>query len=325
LQSSPGRTVGGLDLATRLADPREFGAFVVWNTNPVASAADSRALKAALAREDLFTVAIDLFMTDTARYADIVLPAASFLEFDDLTAGYFNLALGVQAGVVDPPGDALPNQALFRRLAASLGLAEPALFETDAAIIEQLLQQVGWQRGFDALREQGEIRDRDAPFIAFADLVFDTPSGRIEVASASAEAMGLDRVPHADVDPLPAEGYVRLLSPASEWRLNDSYANDPRLKRRSAPAEITLHPDDARRFGIADGQPVTVGNHGGELTLTARVSDVVLPGTAMSYKGRWPSLSAGGDNLNLLYDGKKSDIGESSTVHGIEVTVVPAG
>ena len=204
LQSSPGRTVGGLDLATRLADPQEFGAFVVWNTNPVASAADSRALKAALAREDLFTVAIDLFMTDTARYADIVLPAASFLEFDDLTAGYFNLALGVQAGVVDPPGDALPNQVLFRRLAASLGLAEPALFETDAAIIEQLLQQVGWQRGFDALREQGEIRDRDAPFIAFADLVFDTPSGRIEVASASAEAMGLDRVPHADVDPLPA-------------------------------------------------------------------------------------------------------------------------
>ena len=325
LQSSPGRTVGGLDLATRLADPQEFGAFVVWNTNPVASAADSRALKAALAREDLFTVAIDLFMTDTARYADIVLPAASFLEFDDLTAGYFNLALGVQAGVVDPPGDALPNQVLFRRLAASLGLAEPALFETDAAIIEQLLQQVGWQRGFDALREQGEIRDRDAPFIAFADLVFDTPSGRIEVASASAEAMGLDRVPHADADPLPAEGYVRLLSPASEWRLNDSYANDPRLKRRSAPAEITLHPDDARRFGIADGQPVMVGNDGGELTLTARVSDVVLPGTAMSYKGRWPSLSAGGDNLNLLYDGKKSDIGESSTVHGIEVTVVPAG
>jgi anaerobic selenocysteine-containing dehydrogenase len=115
------------------------------------------------------------------------------------------------------------------------------------------------------------------------------------------------------------------LSPASEWRLNDSYANDPRLKRRSAPAEITLHPDDARRFGVDDGQPVTVGNDGGELTLTARVSDEVLPGTAMSYKGRWPSLSAGGDNLNLLYDGRKSDIGESSTVHGIEVTVVPAG
>ena len=157
LRSSPGRTVGGLDLATRLADPQEFGAFVVWNTNPVASAADSRALKAALAREDLFTVAIDLFMTDTARYADIVLPAASFLEFDDLTAGYFNLALGVQAGVADPPGDALPNQAIFRRLAASLGLAEPALFETDAAIIEQLLQQAGWQHGFDALREEGEI------------------------------------------------------------------------------------------------------------------------------------------------------------------------
>ena len=325
LRKSAGRTVGGLDLAVRLADPGEFGAFVVWNTNPVASAADSALLQAALARDDLYTVVIDLFLTDTARYADIVLPAASFLEFDDLTAGYFNLALGVQARVVDPPGDALPNQAIFRRLARSMGMDEPKLFETDAAIIEELLQQAGWTGGFAALKEAGEFRDGDAPHIAFADRTFATPSGRIEVASASAEAIGLERVPDASVDSAPAAGQVRLLSPASEWRLNDSYANDPRLRRRSSPAEITLHPDDARRFGVDDGQAVRVRNHRGELTLTARVADVDPRGTAVSYKGRWPSLEAGGNNLNLLYDGAKSDIGESSTVHSIEVTVAPAG
>jgi anaerobic selenocysteine-containing dehydrogenase len=137
--------------------------------------------------------------------------------------------------------------------------------------------------------------------------------------------MGLDRVPDAGVDPAPSAGRVRLLSPASRWRLNDSYANDPRLRRRSSPPEITLHPDDAERFGVSEGQVVRVGNRGGELMLTARIADDVLPGTAISYKGRWPSLEAEGHNLNLLYDGAKSDIGESSTVHSIEVTVAPAG
>jgi anaerobic selenocysteine-containing dehydrogenase len=325
LRQSPGRTVGGLDLATRLADADEFGAFMVWNTNPVASAADSALLQTALGREDLFTVAIDLFLTDTARYADIVLPAASFLEFDDLTAGYFNLALGAQTKVIDPPGDALPNQALFRRLAASMVLDEPQLFETDAAIVDELLRQAGWTGDFAALKSVGEMRGGDDPYIAFDDHAFPTPSGRIEVASASAEAMGLDRVPDAGVDPAPAAGRVRLLSPASRWRLNDSYANDPRLRRRSSPPEITLHPDDAERFGVGEGQVVRVGNRGGELMLTARIADDVLPGTAISYKGRWPSLEAEGHNLNLLYDGAKSDIGESSTVHSIEVTVAPAG
>lgn len=325
LRHKQGRTVGALDLATELADPQGFGAFLVWNTNPVASAADSRALKAALSRDDLFTVAIDLFLTDTARYADIVLPAASFLEFDDITAGYFNLALGVQTRAADAAGDALPNQEIFRRLATAMGREEPALFEPDASIIEALLEQAGYPGGFDALREAGEWRFGDEPDIAFADLVFATPSGRIEVASAQAESMGLSRVPDAEVDAPPEAGRLRLLSPASEWRLNDSYANDPRLMRRASPAEITLNPADAGRLGIESGQTVSVSNAQGELRLTAIVSDVVLPGTAMSYKGRWPQLESGGDNLNLLYDGAKNDLGESSAVHGIEVSVAPAG
>ncbi len=323
LRKQSGRTVRALDLAAELADPEGYGAFLVWNTNPVASAADSRALKAALSRDDLFVVAIDLFLTDTARYADIVLPAASFLEFDDVTAGYFNLALGAQSRATEAPGDALPNQEIFRRLASAMDLDEPALFETDEVLIDALLDQAGYTGGFAALKDAGEWRFGDAPDIAFADLVFDTPSGRIEVASAQAEAMGLPRVPDAGVDSPPAAGRLRLLSPASEWRLNDSYANDPRLMRRSASAEITLNPEDAGRLGIEPGQTVSVSNALGELHLTAIVSDVVLPGTAMSYKGRWPQLEPGGDNLNLLYDGAKNDLGESSAVHGIEVAVAP--
>ena len=99
--------------------------------------------------------------------------------------------------MVDPPGDAVPNQAIFRRLAAAMGLDEPALFETDETIIGKLLEQAGWKRGFDGFCEVGEFRHDDAPYVAFSDLEFGTPSGRIEVASASAESSGLGRVPDA--------------------------------------------------------------------------------------------------------------------------------
>jgi anaerobic selenocysteine-containing dehydrogenase len=207
-----------------------------------------------------------------------------------------------------------------------MGLDAPALYEPDEAVLAELLRQVGYAGTFDDLRETGTIFvNGDEPVIAFEDLGFATPSGRIEIASEKAESMGLPRVPVATVDAPPAEGWLRLLSPASEWRLNDSYANDPRLRKRSSPAEIHLHPEDAARFGIAAGQPVSVGNDAGVLTLTAVVSDVVQPGTALSYKGRWPSLEAGGNNLNLLYDGAPNDMGESTAVHGVEVRVAPVG
>lgn len=326
LRSEPGKVVGALELAERLGDPDEFAAFVVWNTNPLASAADPVALRKALGRKSLFTVAIELFMTDTARYADIVLPAASFLEFDDLVAGYFNYAIGIQAKAREPLGEALPNQTIFRRLSRAMGLDAPALHEPDEDVLAELLRQVGYPGTFDDLRVDGTIFvNGDEPVIAFEDLDFATPSGRIEIASEKAESMGLPRVPEPAVDAPPRDGWLRLLSPASEWRLNDSYANDPRLRKRSAPAEIHLNPDDAARFGVAAGEPVSVGNERGALTLTAVVSDAVRPGTAMSYKGRWPSLEAGGNNLNLLYDGARNDMGESTAVHGVEVRVTPAG
>ncbi len=325
LRARDGKTVLALELADRLADPDEFLAFMVWNTNPLASAANLSKLRDAVSRDDLFTVSIDLFMTDTARYADIVLPAASFLEFDDMTAGYFNLSLGVQSKIVEPPGEALPNQEIFRRLAIAMGRKEPALVEADSSILDALLGQIGFDGDFEAFRERGVVYvNGDEPRIAYENLSFDTPSGRIEVASDKAVTLGLPRLPHAGVDDAPADGLLRLLSPASEWRLNDTYANDPRLARRAGEFELTLHPDDAARLEIASGDTVRVSNDCGEVTLTAEVSDCVLPGTVMSYKGRWPSRENGHGSLNELYDGRANDMGESTAVHGVEVQVTPA-
>ncbi len=324
LRYGPAKTVGALELADRLADPDEFKAFLVWNTNPLASGARLGRLREASARDDLFMVAIDLFMTDTARAADVVLPAASFLEFDDLTAGYFHLNFGVQSKVLEPMGDALPNQTIFRRLAAAMGLDDPRLAEPDGAILEKLLEQAGYTDGFDGLRQVGTYWvNGDEPRIAFADLRFPTPSGRIEVASARAEAMGLPRVPRPDVDPEPRDGRLRLLTPASQWRLNDSYANDPRLARRAGPAELLVNPEDAGRFGITEGAAVRVESDAAAVSLVARFDEAVPAGTALSYKGRWPSLDPEGESVNALYDGTPNDMGASSGVHGTEVRLTP--
>ena len=117
-----------------------------WNINPAASNPQQARLHAALRRDDLFTVAVDLFATDTTDFADIVLPAASFLEFDDLVMAYFNLTLSAQVKVTEPPGEALSNMEIFRRLARAMGYTEPELYESDATIMTTLLERMGIRR-----------------------------------------------------------------------------------------------------------------------------------------------------------------------------------
>ena len=322
LAKGKSKRVGALDLADRLSNTDEFKAFMVWNSNPLASGSDQKKLRQACSREDLFVVAIDLFETDTVRYADIVFPAASFLEFDDITASYMNLVVGAQCKVMEALGESLPNQEIFRRLAKEMGFDEPALLESDASMIDTMMQQCGVGYDFDELRDRGYFFvNGDEPMIFFEDLVFDTPSGKIEIASNQAEAMGLPRTAFPGVDPRPEDGQFRLLSPASLWRMNDSYANDPRLGVRADVAELIINPEDAARLGIENGATVRVANDAGEIALTAQVDDIVRPGTVVSYKGRWPSHEAGGKNLNFLHAGRKCDMGESTSVHGTLVTI----
>ena len=324
LKTGNAKRVGALDLADRLLDPDEFKAFIVWNSNPLASGSDQKKLRQACSREDLFTVSIDLFETDTARYADIVLPAASFLEFNDITCSYFNLVVGAQSKVREPIGDSLPNQEIFRRIARAMKLDAPALFESDESMIATLLDQCGVGFDFAELQRRGYffVGGEEAQ-VFFADLKFETPSGHIEIASSTAEANGLPRVPAPSVDDAPGDGSLRLLSPASFWRMNDTYANDPRLEKRAGPAELIISAQDAARLGIRDGAIVSVANEVGELELTAKIDDMVQPGTVLSYKGRWPSREANAGNLNALHKGQKCDMGESTSVHGIFVTVIP--
>jgi anaerobic selenocysteine-containing dehydrogenase len=161
----------------------------------------------------------------------------------------------------------------------------------------------------------------DEPIVQFAELRFPTPSGRVEIASAQAEADGLPRVPIPLVDARPTNGRLRLLSPASPWLLNDSFANDAKIARRIGPATVALHPDDAIERGLAEGDEAIVANETGRLRLLVTFSDAIPRGVAYSPKGRWPKREPDNANVNALNPGEKADMGESTSVHGVEVTV----
>ncbi len=314
-----------MELASRLEDPEDIRAFLCWNINPAASSPEQARLQKALAREDLFTVVVDLFQTDSADFADYVLPAASFLEFDDLVSGYFNLSFSAQAKLQEPLGDSLPNQEIFRRLARAMGYTEPALFESDEAIIETVMGQVGVTGSFEDFKAVGTVFPSLEPVIQFADLTFPTPSGKIEIASERAAADGHPRLPTLDVDAKPPADRLRLLSPASPWLMNDSYANDGRIAERLGTATVTLHPADAASRGLRAGQRVRLSNETGSLVLALETAEVIPRGVALSPKGRWPRQEGEARaNVNVLNPGLKSDMGESTCVHGVEIAIAAA-
>lgn len=315
-------SISHMDFAAALEDSSRARALVNWNNNPAASSPEQARLRAALKREDLFHVAVDLFHTDTTAYADIVLPAASFLECDDLVLSYFDLTVSAQAKAADPMGAALPNAEIFRRLARAMGYSEPELYETDQDLLGALLAQTTYKGTFADLTRDGTHRLFETPRVQFPDLTFPTPSGRIELASERALALGLPFAPTPHADPRPAAGRLRVISPASPWLMNSSYGNDPAIRRHLGPPTVLLHPADAAARDLLPGSRVTLTNENGALTVEVIVSDHAQPGVGVVYKGRWPG--AAGANVNVLVPGRKSDLAESTTVHAVEVDVTPA-
>ena len=325
LRSAPPKSLSHMDLAATLEDPRKIQALFCWNINIAASNPDQQRLHRALKREDLLSVVLDLFQTDTADFADYVLPAASFLEFDDIVTPYFNLTISPQVKVSEPMGQALPNQEIFRRLARAMGYSEPALYESDASMLDAMCRQAALSGGFASLKASGTVNLFAAPVMQFADGKFPTASGKIEIASAKAEAMGLPRTPLPHVDGRPKDGWLRLLSPASAWAMNTSYGNDAKNRQKVAEEGVVLHPADAAALGLSDGAMARLANDQGEILLPVHIAARTPRGVALAVKGAWPKLTGQHRNINALHAGRKADMGESTAVHGIEVTVTAAG
>lgn len=319
LNTDPAPSISHMDLASHLEQP-ETKALVTWNNNIAASSPEQRRLRRALERDDLLQVTLDLFRTDTANYADYILPAASFLEFDDVVMSYFNHSISAQVKVEEPLGEATPNQEIFRRLSAAMGLEDPELFETDAGMIANLLGAAKPGLTFAGLANVGTIYEPELPSIQFEDHKYRTSSGKIELAGPSFVDAGLPSAPFPSAEERPPGGNLRLLSPASEWLMNSSYGNDPKIQKQLGDCQAFIHPGEARERGIVSGADVRLKTDAGEITLKVALSENVPMGVILAHKGRWSS-DASKVNINAINPGHKSDLAESCAVHSINVSV----
>lgn len=304
-------------------DPPVKALFVI-AANPVGSNPDQGKVRRGLSREDLFTVVLEHFPTDTTDYADLVLPATMQTEHLDVIAGYGHLYLVWNEPAVAPPGECLSTSETFRRLARHMGLTEPSLYDSDEELARRLLDSPHpWLSGVtvEGLREHGYARlNVDRPFLPFADR-FPTSSGRLEFHSERAARAGHD--PLAGFTP-PADpgGGLVLISAASHHFLNSTFGNNPELRRRAGAPVVVLHPDDAAARGVADGARVRVHNARGSFEATAEVADRVRPGVAATTKGHWAKLN-GGATVNATVDERDSDMGHGAVFHDNRVEIDP--
>ncbi len=308
-------------------------AIYVYNNNPVAVCPDSNKVIAGFSRPDLFTVVHDVFMTDTADYADIVLPATTQLEHYDVHKSYGHLYVLANNPAIAPVGEARPNIEVFRLLAKRMGFTEACFDDSDEDVCRQALtSSAARMRGieWDALKERGWQRLAvPEVFAPFAEGGFPTPSGKCEFYSETASSLGLDPLP-AYTPPrenvLSAPGLARryplaFISPPARNFLNSSFANLPFARASEKEPRLDIHPEDAAPRGIANGDRVRVCNDRGSYTLKAAVSDRARPGVVVAPSVWWKKLSPDGRNANDVTSQALADMGGAATFYDCLVEV----
>ncbi|HEX9190286.1 MAG TPA: molybdopterin-dependent oxidoreductase, partial [Vicinamibacteria bacterium] len=267
------RTLNMSQLGRVLSDPTldpPVKALFVYNSNPAAVAPEQDAVRRGLAREDLFVVVHEQFQTDTADFADVLLPATTTLEHYDIHKAYGHLYVSLSRPAIAPLGEAIPNTELFRRLAARMGLDHPCLRESDEEMARQAFRwDDPFMEGitFERLEREGSVRLAvPDPYVPFAEGGFPTPSGKCELVSEKLRAEGHDPVPGyvppregPTSAPEIAKRYpLAFISPPAHHFLNSTFSAQPAFLRREGEASVTLHPEDASTRGIADGSMARV-------------------------------------------------------------------
>jgi anaerobic selenocysteine-containing dehydrogenase len=325
VKDAPAETLEPLDTPVR--------AIYVYNSNPVAIAPDSRRVIAGFKREDLFTVVHEIFQTDTADYADILLPATTQLEHFDIHKAYGHIYMLINKPAIEPLGEAKPNSEVFRLLAERMGFTEDCFKDSDEEIARQAIKydhprMLGMT--FEELKERGWMRlSVPENFAPFAEGGFPTPSGKCEFFSETLAKRGLDPLPtyippreSAQTAPELAKKYpLAIISPPAHNFLNSSFANLPTFIKAEKEPFLEIHPSDAAARDIKDGDRVRVFNDRGEFKLKARVSEKARPGVVVALSVWWKKLTSDGCNANDVTSQGLTDLGAGATFYDVLVEV----
>ncbi len=326
----PARTLSMTRLGQGLLDldAPPVKALFITAANPVSSNPDQNRVRQGLARPDLFCVVVDNFQTDTADYADILLPSTMQTEHIDIHDSVSHLFLNFNNVICAPPGECLTHTEIFRRLAAAMGQTNPLLAATDLELIEDALDTDApsiAHISIDQLQATGFARlGVPEPFLPFAEH-FDTPSGRFEFASIAAEKAGHGllpnyRAPREATRPVVGDHGIEslaLIAAANHFQLNSMFANS---SLKTGTPLIALHPSDASQRGLVVGSGVRVYNDRGEFNATLAVTEDTRPGVATMTKGHWPKL-VGGSTVNATTLEADADMGRGAIFHDNQVFV----
>ena len=308
-------------------------ALVVYNSNPAAVAPDRNTVLKGFAREDLFTVVLEHFQTDTCDWADIVLPATTQLEHWDVHFAYGHHYVTLNRPSIAPVGQARPNSEIFRLIAARMGMTDPVFQDDDVALIRQALaSQSPKLQGvtFETLLEKGWTRlNVPTPYLPYANGEFTTPSGKCELYSERMREMGLDPLPDftppyesVERDPALVARYpLTLISSPAHTFLNTTFVNVTSLRRQAKEPEVLLHPADAERRGIPVGAMVTVRNDRGAFLARARVEPSIREGVAWAPSIWWGKLAEDGANANQTTSQRVTDLGNGPVFYDNQVEV----
>jgi anaerobic selenocysteine-containing dehydrogenase len=326
----------GAALLGEVTDP-PIQALYVFGANPATSAPNAGKIIEGMKRDDLFTVVHELFMTDTAQLADVILPATSQLEQTDLHRAYGHTQLTYNAPAIAPLGECKSNWEVMGLLAEALGISEPWLTQSPDEVIEEILAATAEHnpalRGvtLQRLKREGSVPLSIPDSPPFADGQFPTPSGKVELVCEALVADGAEPLPGRFRSPSDerdsrfdqANG-LDLLSGASHHFVSSSLASQMGLLKSEGPPFVEIHPTDAAERGINYGDEVILENVRGQVRLKAIVTDGVRPGVVVSPKGRWANLSGGG-SVNWLTSDELADLAGQSTFHSTRVWLRKAG
>lgn len=315
------RHVNQNQLGRALADTRApIKGLFVFNSNPVAVAPDSTSVRAGLGREDLFTVVLEHFQTDTADYADILLPATTFLEHPDIYTAYGHYYLQWAEPVLPPLGECRPNSWVFQQLAQRMGFDDEVFRWSARDMARELLDTDHPHLAsitFERLERERSIRlNLPADFRPYSSGSYHA-DGKVHFAPAPQQQTFVDT-------PSPEFPY-RLISPPGAFTLNSSMGNIAELlKAAGGQPQILVHPDDAAASGLTDGGLASVRSQRGSITRRIKVTTDARPGTVIAVGLWWPKLAPDGKGLNELTSQDLTDLGEGSLFGNATVALAPA-